>query len=232
MSAPRLLDKRTINTSVANEKKQLIETGLKLARSVDALRETKVEEEGNLERFRTESIATVQKEIDNALRKRDGLLVEIKTLEKERKLIQIPLDAEWEKLKASYLKYSDQVGFLESAKETVARQIGENTLRAHELEVDRQRISEMKRITEEKLATAEQSYNSTKEEVATMRNTAQTILSSAELRETLVVQRESEFYKERDKERARLKEWEIELNKRDQETVMEQLIRSSPITKL
>jgi len=232
MSAPRLLDKRTINTSVANEKKQLIETGLKLARSVDALRETKVEEEGRLDTFRKETIKVVQQEIDQFIAKRESLREEVRKAEEELKVLKLPLNPEWEKIKEAYLKYHESVEALESAKETVARQLGENAMKMDELQWERKKLDKLKLTTEENYGNSKLLLENAREESAKQRNLAQAVLSSAELREQIIIQRESDFYQERDKERARLKEWEIELNKRDQETVMEQLIRSSPITKL
>jgi len=232
MVAPKLLDKKTVVATVAQEKKQLIDQGVKLARAVDSLRETKVEEEGNLDKFRTETIKVVQGEIDHFISKREELKKEILTLEAERTLQKLPLDPEWEKIRESYLKYHESVEALESAKETVARQLGENTMKAHELETEGKKLQKLKLTTEENYGNSKLLLEETKEEVAKQRNLAQTVLSSAELREQLVIQRESDFYKERDRERAKLKKWELELNKRDQETITQQLIINSPITKL
>lgn len=73
MPAPRLLDKRTVNASLAQERKQQIEAGVDLAKKIDALRLTLLEEQEKLERFRTETVRIVQKEIDELIIKRDLL---------------------------------------------------------------------------------------------------------------------------------------------------------------
>lgn len=71
MSGPRLLDKKTVNAEVATQRKEQIDSGLVIAKKIDALRETLSEEERNLEVFRTETIKQVQKEIDEKIKDRD-----------------------------------------------------------------------------------------------------------------------------------------------------------------
>lgn len=65
MPAPRLLDKRTINASLATERKQEIDKGKVLADSIQALRETKAKEEGELEEFRLHTVKVIQAQIAN-----------------------------------------------------------------------------------------------------------------------------------------------------------------------
>lgn len=218
----KLLARKEASVETQKQKKALIDEGFNLAGKVDALRETKVKEEGNLERFRSETLKVAQSEIDQAIRQRDYIRDEIKELEKERELLQIPLDSEWEKIKAAYLKYSDQVGNLESAKETVAQQIGENTMLAHELEVEKGKIQEMRRITEENLFHADDDLTRAREESAKMRNMAQAILSSVELRELVIRQREDEYQatvETTNKEKSRLELWETDLSNREKRLI-------------
>lgn len=189
----KLLPRKEASLETQKQKKALIDEGMGLATKVDVLRETKVIEEGNLERFRKETIAIAQQEIDAAILKRNLIQDEIGKLEKERTLLQMPLDAEWEKVKAAYLKYADQVGLLESSKQTVAQQIGENTMLAASLEVERGRIEEMKRITEDNLQRSDEDLKQAREESAKMRNLAQSVLTSAELRESIVIEREKDY---------------------------------------
>lgn len=81
MPAPRLLPKSIITATLAQERKVEIDKGIKLVKAIEALRETKVEEEQKLERFRVEMIQKVQIEIDSFIKKRDGLKQEITILE-------------------------------------------------------------------------------------------------------------------------------------------------------
>lgn len=80
MPAPRLLDKRTVNASLATERKQEIDKGVQLAKAIDALRETRNQEEQALERFRTETARQVHLEIDALIKQRDNLRTEIQKL--------------------------------------------------------------------------------------------------------------------------------------------------------
>lgn len=81
MAAPRLLPKNIVNATLAQERKIEIDKGIKLAKAIEALRETKVEEEQKLERFRSETIAKVQIEIDSYIKERDFLRKEIAALQ-------------------------------------------------------------------------------------------------------------------------------------------------------
>jgi acyl carrier protein phosphodiesterase len=80
MPAPRLLDKKRIAASLADERRLEIDKGIKLAKKIDFLRETLAEEETKLERFRTETVKKVQIEIDMLIHERDRLKQEITRL--------------------------------------------------------------------------------------------------------------------------------------------------------
>ena len=214
----RLLPKKEVSIEASKQKKLLIDEGLKLATTVDALRETKVKEEGNLNRFRTETIASVQHDIDLAIAKRNVLQVEIAELEKEREIQQLPFDDEWEKIRLTYIKYADQIGTLESAKETIAKQLGENTLKAEELAREEGRIVEMKRLTEENLFHSEDDLQNARAEAERVKSLAQSVLQSAEAREKLVIQREKEYQATVDwceSEKERLEFMRTDLTKRE-----------------
>lgn len=69
----KLLPKKEIDVLKANERKIEIDEGLTLARKVDALRETKVNEEKSLMDWRNNSIKAVQNEIAQFIEERDNL---------------------------------------------------------------------------------------------------------------------------------------------------------------
>lgn len=81
MPAPRLLDKKLVSASLAVERKNEIDKGIKLAKAIDALRQSKAEEEDNLERFRSETVRRVQIEIDSLVIRRDELRSEVQKLQ-------------------------------------------------------------------------------------------------------------------------------------------------------
>jgi hypothetical protein len=74
MPAPKLLDKKTVNAELNQERRLQVEKGIELAKKVDALREILADEQEKLERFRTETVKKVQMEIDQLIKKRDNLL--------------------------------------------------------------------------------------------------------------------------------------------------------------
>lgn len=76
-----------------------INEGAKLARKVDHLRETAAIEESRLSKFRTESLKTTKAEIDSLIKRRTTIEKELAVLEEKKRLLKIPLDQEWEKVK-------------------------------------------------------------------------------------------------------------------------------------
>jgi hypothetical protein len=95
----RLLKKTQINERVNQERKNVIDSGVFLAKKVDALREEVL----TLQKTRDEFIAGSQQVINDSLnslqQKQDSLSKEIKELEAKRKELLKPLDDEWAKLK-------------------------------------------------------------------------------------------------------------------------------------
>lgn len=76
----KLLSKIEINTLKSVERKKEIDEGVKLAKKVDTLREVASKEESNLRKFRIETLAIIQSEINLKIKERDSLLEEIKKL--------------------------------------------------------------------------------------------------------------------------------------------------------
>lgn len=79
-----MLNKSEVNTFKSNERKQLIDEGVKLAKKVDLLRETSAKEEANLSKFRIESLKTLKEEIEVLIAKKDSLINEIENLQTEK----------------------------------------------------------------------------------------------------------------------------------------------------
>ena len=87
-----------INKAKADERKREIDEGLSLARKVDALRETKSNEERKLLEYRSGMIAKVQAEINAYVSERDSLRRENENLIETRKELIKPLDEEWKEI--------------------------------------------------------------------------------------------------------------------------------------
>lgn len=186
----KLLDKKTISNDLAKQKKLQIDEGIKLATKVDVLRETSVKEAGNLERFRKETIAAVQVEIDVEIRKRDTLKDEIKILEEKKRVAQIPLDAEWAKVQEEQIKLlKDKQVWGE--KSDILKEREEEIIRAEQIvEGEKQRADDLNRRASENFARSENTLKDAHENAADMRNTAQAVLSGAEYREIVVEKKE------------------------------------------
>ena len=96
----KILDKVQINALKAMEKKKEVDEGMKLAQTVDKLRETKSKEEENLRKFRDESIKAVKIDIEALLEQKNVLQGQIDTLNKEKIKAQAPIELsnEWKKV--------------------------------------------------------------------------------------------------------------------------------------
>lgn len=111
----QLLQKAEVAAKKAAERKMEIDEGAKLARTVDALRNTASQEEASLSKFRMESLARIKQEIDAAIMARDSLKSEIVNLYDKRKELSIPLDKEWEELE-------DAKDFLDESKKNFEKE--------------------------------------------------------------------------------------------------------------
>lgn len=88
----KLLPKHEINRLQAQEKRQTVEEGLKLANRVENLREIAAKEEASLASFRASTLKAIQKEITEATTERDGLLSQVNILRKELEVGHSGLD--------------------------------------------------------------------------------------------------------------------------------------------
>lgn len=91
----RLLTKKDINQTNAIKRTQEIDEGKKLARRIDALRETLLNEESALEKFRCETIKNIQLEIEQFDQKKTELIKEVEELSIKREELLAPLTSEW-----------------------------------------------------------------------------------------------------------------------------------------
>lgn len=92
MPAPKLLDKKLIQASLATERKHEIDKGKKLSEAVLALEEAKVKEERELEEFRVNTLKAIQIEIDAKQTENVRVREENKLLKEERIRLEGPID--------------------------------------------------------------------------------------------------------------------------------------------
>lgn len=96
----KLLDKKSIVEQKNSDRKREIEEGVKLARSIDSLRETHTKEQLGLKKFRDASLEAIKQEIQTFLVKKEALVEEVKELEHKRRTVLAPIDLkrEWKKI--------------------------------------------------------------------------------------------------------------------------------------
>lgn len=193
MTAPRLLDKKVVNAEVATQRKNLIDSGLTMAKKIDAVRETLQEETKNLDTFRTESVAIVQIEIDQKLNILDNIKRNIEERKQELVQLQIPLDQQWEEVNKAQAICNDWHTELDRREHNLEGRISIVEQSEKDIDVEKGRIAEMKRITVDKLNHAEDNLLRANVDASNIRSQAQNILASAELRVKVVTQKEDEL---------------------------------------
>lgn len=161
MPAPRLLDKKLVSASLATERRQEIDKGIKLAKAVDALKEARVKEEKNLEEFRVANLATIQIQIDAKIAENKHIDSETRKLKEERLKAQAPLDLkeEWMKVREiSTANESWQDKNTQDSIDLLARE-EKNRLRANRLEREKIEIEDEHILSRRTLDEAERKHS-------------------------------------------------------------------------
>lgn len=109
----RLLKKEEIAKAKTLERQATIEEGLKLAHKVDALREILPREQRKLEEFRSETLASIHKDITAADERKTALLTEVKELEARRVAALNPIDALWEEVRKKDAQVTKEIDELD-----------------------------------------------------------------------------------------------------------------------
>lgn len=102
----RLMPKSEVAAKTANLKRQEIEAGVKIARRVDAVRDTLLEEEKKLEAFRVKRLKEIHAELDPLENRVRDLKKEVPDLEDRRKAALKPVDDEWKVVREAKNKAS------------------------------------------------------------------------------------------------------------------------------
>lgn len=194
MPAPRLLDKKTANIEVANQKRQQIDVGVKLAKSVDALREAKSLEEKTLEIFRTETIRKVQSEIDAKISEKDNLETANALLREERIRLSAPIDLSqaWAEVKTDKKELSEAKERL--SQETIEVLAKQNDLDTSLVLLKKQRVESAKKeeLAERTLVEAEQTLVQAETTLIGAKEEAKNILKDARHKENNLRVREED----------------------------------------
>lgn len=164
----RLLSKIEVSRQKSDERKLEIDEGVKLASKVDKLRETAASEASNLQKFRTESLKKIKDEIDVLLIQKDDLQGQIVSLTEQKRLLRVPLDAEWEELKHKLLSVEEIKGELWERESFITDNEQEIDARIKKLDLEAIKVSEKNQIVTEKLEHAVEILDSAQEKVTKM----------------------------------------------------------------
>lgn len=101
MSEFKLKTKQDIERQKTSERSKEVQEGVKLAKSIDLLRETYSQEQVKLKLFRDSSLKLIKDQIDNLENEKKSLDSEVKKLKDERIIAQAPIDLvqEWKKVR-------------------------------------------------------------------------------------------------------------------------------------
>jgi|ERR1700734_1242568 len=194
MAAPKLLDKKTINAEVATQKLQQIKEGITLSKKVDKVRDTLWEEEARLEKFRTESIAVIQKQINAKVAEHDSYIQGNEKLRAERFALQAPIDLkeEWTKVnEATAVNTAWQERLVNDQVSLLADREDNKTL-SEILEHKQEKIRETEKLTNQTFQEAQRKFALAEDVLQKARNEAQKVISDAKEREQAVSLRELE----------------------------------------
>lgn len=154
----RLLDKNEVNKRKNLEKRVEIDEGLKLARKVDSLRKTSLEEESKLGKFRDSTTKIVQKEIDGLIDRRNILVDEVEILEtKKREEFTLKFGIELDKIKAKEKLLNDKFYQLLEKEDTLKAKDIQLQISQENMAVERRTLADNKIRAEENLRITEDS---------------------------------------------------------------------------
>lgn len=156
---PRKID---IDKAKASERKREIDEGVKLATSIDKLRQQLSIEKKNLEDWRASNIAKVQQEIDSYLEVKENLRIETEKQEAYRKKLIEPLDKEWAEVNVIKKKTEEERFSLGLSREIIDTQF-------KDIEKEKSRLSEI--IVKQKQN--EKDTEKAKQEITSLKELAQ-----------------------------------------------------------
>ena len=117
----KLLQKSDIAKAKSVDRQREIDQGVQLAKRVDSLRETVAQEEASLQKFRKETLSTIQAQITTESDRLGALTSEVAELERRKGLALEPLDAQWKELSNAQLAHQEKTESLEQKRQELDR---------------------------------------------------------------------------------------------------------------
>jgi len=112
----KLLQKSDVAKAKSLDRQREIDQGVQLAKRVDSLRETVAQEEASLEKYRKETLTTIQAQITAQADKLGSLTSEVTELEYRKKLATDPIDTQWKELTDAQKAYQEKTELLDKRK--------------------------------------------------------------------------------------------------------------------
>lgn len=221
----RLLKKSEIEKAKAEDISMERAEGLKIAKRVDALREIQAQEEASLIKFRTSTLSQIHKDCQTEEAKLTALSYQRKELEddvedlraKQHKLLQIPLDTEWDTIDDKHRHLSQMEVAISDRLEVLGKEEEKVKVKWTELFQQETRISlehkaSIKDLKEasEKRQTAELLLANANDKVAEVNEYTEAAQNNILRRETEIAKKEQDLKSFEDKLIAK----DIEVNER------------------
>ena len=187
----KLLDKKTITSQVAGQRRSQIEEGINLAKKIDALRETLSSLEKQQKSFIAGMRAGLEREIGSLQSERNTLQKEIATLKKEKVLLQIPLDSKWEEVRVREKIFEASEKKIEEDRRVLTCLVLENDKASRQIEKQSSKSLEYNRTAEENLSHAQKIVQEAEEKSVCIKDKAKNFLKKVQKREENVLNREA-----------------------------------------
>ncbi len=187
----QLLEKRQIDGLKAKERQQEIQEGKKLAEKVDALRELASREQTNLSKFTEESVAHLKAEIGTLIDDKEALKTEIRELELQKSIAQVPLDNKWAEFHEKQSELESLGIELHEKQRQITQKEAEADKRLRDLSVESSRVSDEHARISEVLSQTDRLKKEADTTVQDARNQAATVHLTAEFRDNTSRDREN-----------------------------------------
>lgn len=233
---PRLLSKHEIDKRKAEEERQQIESGMRIAEKVDTLRETLASEEVAFSTYRIDSLTSIQKEIDARFLVRDELDRDIKKKRKEWSDLLEPLDKNWKKyVEDEKNRIDSQVKSNDELSSKLHKELFQATSRKKESDEFAKKLQSERFQYERLTASAKKKEEEANQVLDKARNKAQVIVSKAEIKDAEVISRldsVKEYETHLQLQAKSLKDRELKIEQREFKVLAKELQYYSPVKKV
>lgn len=236
MGKLRLLSRREIDAAKQRDRQREIDEGIKVASSVDNLRQLKAEEDQNFRQWRDKTVAAIQKEIDLKTVEDRNLTEAISKKRQELEAFFGPLDRQWALYKQEEMRsLQGSQRFASDERLILHAQIQEAKKREDEADIlAKKLIGERQEVVSERVEAKKLSQEA-KEVLAQARNNAQTIISTAELTKKnadMIMEEAAVREHELNNFKIKLSIFDEELKKRETAVIIKELEYYSPVKRL